>query len=94
MPKANSDWKVLQHGPLTHLSENLWWVQGSLPRMSLKRVMTIVRLNDGGLLIHNAIALDDPAMRELEAWGRPAFRPTSGATQSYASSLPVGLARP
>lgn len=73
MAKAYEDWKVLSHGPLTKLANNLWWVQGSLPNMSLKRVMTIVRLTDGRLVIHNGIALQEPAMREVEAWGKPAF---------------------
>ena len=40
MAKAFTDWKVLPHGPLRKLTENLWWVEGSLPGMSLKRVMT------------------------------------------------------
>jgi hypothetical protein len=73
MPKAYADWKVLAHGPIEHLAENLWWVQGTLPGMSLKRVMTVARLNDGRLVIHNGIALSEPAMREIEAWGTPAF---------------------
>ena len=73
MPKAFSEWKVLAHGPIERLAENLWWVQGALLGMSLKRVMTIARLNDGRLVIHNAIALAEPAMREIEAWGTPAF---------------------
>jgi hypothetical protein len=73
MAKANADWKVLPHGPLERLSENLWWVQGSLPRMSLKRAMTIARIADGRLVIHNAIALQEPAMRELEVFGTPTF---------------------
>lgn len=73
MAKANSEWKVLPHGPLERLSENLWSVQGSLPRMSLKRVMTAARLADGRLVIHNAIALQEPAMRELENFGTPTF---------------------
>jgi hypothetical protein len=41
--------------------------------MSLKRVMTIVRLDDGRLVIHNAIALDNDAMRQIEGWGTPSF---------------------
>lgn len=73
MKKAFSEWKVLPHGEIQKLAENLWWVQGSLPGMSLKRVMTIVRLRDGRLVIHNAIALEDGAMKEMEAWGTPAF---------------------
>jgi hypothetical protein len=73
MAKANTEWKVLKHGPIQHLAENLWWVQGSLPGMSLKRTMVIVRLNDGRLVIHNGIALEAAAMLEIEGWGRPAF---------------------
>jgi hypothetical protein len=73
MASAHTEWKVLPHGPIEKLADNLWWVQGSLPGMSLKRTMTIVRLTDGRLLIHNAIALDDAGMREIENWGTPAF---------------------
>jgi hypothetical protein len=67
------DWNVLPHGPLEALADNLRWVQGSLPRMSLKRAMTVARLDDGRLVIHNGIALGDIQMRQLEAWGTPAF---------------------
>lgn len=73
MAKAHPDWHVLAHGSIERLAENLWWVQGDLPNMSLKRVMTIVRLDDGRLVIHSAIALEEPLMRELQAWGTPAF---------------------
>jgi hypothetical protein len=73
MAKANTDWKVLWHGPIERLSDNLWWVQGAIPNMSLKRVMTIARLNDGRLVIHNGIALATEAMQEIERWGTPAF---------------------
>lgn len=70
---ASAAWTVLSHGPLERLADNLRWVQGSLPRMSLKRVMTIARLGDGRLVIHNGIALGDIQMRQIEAWGTPAF---------------------
>lgn len=73
MPKAHTDWKILPHGPIERLAENLWWVQGDLPGMTLKRTMVVVRLGDGRLVIHNAIALEPSAMRELEGWGTPAF---------------------
>ncbi len=73
MPKAFEDWNVLPHGPIEVLAENLRWVQGSLPGMSLKRVMTVARMADGRLVIHNAIALEDGAMKEIEAFGTPAF---------------------
>ena len=73
MAKSFPAWKVLPHGPIEKLSENLWRVKGALPGMSLERVMTIVRLEDGRLAIFSAIALRDDEMRELEAWGTPAF---------------------
>jgi hypothetical protein len=73
MAKANREWKVLAHEPLQKLSENLWWVRGALPGMSLKRVMTVARLPDDELVIHNGIALEEAAMREIEAWGRPRY---------------------
>src|SRR5882757_7923482 len=73
MAKANTDWNVKWHGPIERLAENLWWVQGAIPNMSLKRTMVIVRLSDGRLVIHNGIALGAEAMEEIERWGRPAF---------------------
>jgi hypothetical protein len=73
MLKAHTNWTVLDHGPIQRLSDNLWWVDGALPRMSLKRVMVIARLSDGRLVIHNGIALAEPLMQEIERWGTPAF---------------------
>jgi len=73
MSTTTQQWRVLGHGPIEHLTENLWWVQGDLPKMSLKRVMTVARLDDSGLVIHNAIALEEARMRELEAWGTPKY---------------------
>ncbi len=73
MANTNGEWNVRSHGPIERLAENLWWVQGTLPGMSLKRVMVIARLGDGRLVIHNGIALAEPEMREIEAFGTPAF---------------------
>jgi len=72
MAKVNQDWRVLRHGPIERLQSNLWSVTGTLPGMSLKRVMSLVRLGDGSVVIHSAVALDDGAMAEIEAWGKPA----------------------
>ena len=73
MAKAKTEWAVLEHGPIEKLAENLWWVWGSLSGMSLKRNMTVVRLDSGELLIHNAVALGEAAMKEIEAFGTPAY---------------------
>ena len=71
MPKAFETWTVLDHGPIERLEPNLWIVVGSLPNMQLKRVMVLIRLDDGRIVIHGAIALNDEAMAEIEAWGTP-----------------------
>lgn len=73
MAKELGEWKVRAHGPLLTLADNLLWAQGSLPGMSLKRTMVVVRLRDRKLLIHNGIALEPAHMAELEAFGTPAY---------------------
>jgi hypothetical protein len=70
--RASHDHTVLAHGPIEQLEENLFRVEGSVSRMALKRVMAVVRLADGGLLIHSAVALEGSAMAQLEALGTPA----------------------
>jgi hypothetical protein len=69
MAKAHTEWKVLEHGPIERLANNVWRVAGALPGMSLRRTMTVVRRNDGSLLLHSPIALDDARLRELEQLG-------------------------
>lgn len=71
MPKPFDAWTVLPHRPLQKLEDNLWLVQGKLGDIS--RVMVVVRLAGGRLLVWNGIALDEPEMKELEAWGIPTF---------------------
>lgn len=72
MGKAHSRWKPLPHEPIEKLADNLWFVRGSLPGMSLQRTMVVARRANGDLVIHNGIALEPGAQAELEAWGRPA----------------------
>jgi hypothetical protein len=67
-------WTVLPHDRIQKLEPDLWAVSGAMPRMGgLDRRMTVVRLESGDLLFHNAIPLDAPSMAQLEAFGRPAF---------------------
>lgn len=70
MAKANRTWKVLPHEPIEELDDNLWRVVGSLGNMPLKRVMTLARRSDGGVLVHNAVPLDEASMKRLDAWGK------------------------
>lgn len=69
MPKWNTEWKVGPHGPLEKLSERLWRVEGDVPGVPMKRVMTIAKRANGDLVLHNAIALADKEMAEIEALG-------------------------
>lgn len=67
---ASDAWNVLPHGALEPLAPNVWRVEGELPGMPLKRVMTVARRDDGSLLVHNAMALDEASMRALDALGQ------------------------
>lgn len=75
MPQPLQTWKVLPHGKLTALDENLLTVVGELkmPLAEFPRRMTIARLRDGRLVIYSAIALDEPEMAALERFGVPSF---------------------
>lgn len=66
-------WKTGPHGPLVQLADNVWVAEGQLGNGPMKRVMTVARRRDGRLVIHSAVALDEPQMRVLEALGEPAF---------------------
>lgn len=72
MPKAFDTWTVFPHRPLEKLADNLWRVEGDIPQGGGTRVMTLARLGDGRLLVHNAIALEESLMQEIEAFGKPA----------------------
>jgi hypothetical protein len=75
MAKPFTEWTVLPHGKPIKLDDNLFTVVGPLhmPIGDFPRRMTVVRLSDGRLVIYSAMALDEPAMAELEAWGTPTF---------------------
>ncbi len=76
------EWKVLPHGDIVELEENIWSVTGQfdIPFNPLKRVMTIVRREDGKLLLHGLMALDDARQKQIEALGECAF----GASFAFA----------
>jgi hypothetical protein len=72
MAKAFDTWTVLPHSPLEKLTENVWRVEGTMLDGKTRRVMTLARMRDGRIVIHNGIALEEPLMKEIEAWGTPA----------------------
>src|ERR1700684_1544644 len=75
MTASFQTWKVLPHGKLTEVAENILTVVGEIPMPigGLQRRMTVVRLADGRLVIFSAISLDEDEMLALEDYGRPTF---------------------
>ncbi|KAJ3127279.1 hypothetical protein HK098_006553 [Nowakowskiella sp. JEL0407] len=64
--------RVLPHGNLVRVAENLWQVKGSLPEKGpqLPRVMTIYKIPEtGGLWLHSVMCLREEVMEELDALG-------------------------
>jgi hypothetical protein len=77
MAKPPRPWIVSPHAPIEVIDENLWGVVSEVPDfprgVGMDRRMTIVRLGDGRLVFHNAVPLDEPALRRVSAWGKPAI---------------------
>ncbi|MEC5385772.1 hypothetical protein VVD49_08555 [Uliginosibacterium sp. H3] len=75
MGKPLEQWKVLPHGKLVEVDENILSVVGQIhmPLVDFPRRMTIVRLKDRRLIVFNAIALDEDEMLALEGYGHMAF---------------------
>lgn len=71
MAVCHTTWKVLPHRPIEKIDDRLWRVEGKMDS-GTKRIQSIIRLDDGRLLLHNAIALDEAEMAEIDAWGEVA----------------------
>jgi hypothetical protein len=64
-------WIVLGHKTLNRHEDNLWSLEGKIPDMALRRRMTLARMHDGQVVVHNAVCVEEPIMNEIEAWGEP-----------------------
>lgn len=75
MTQPFKEWKVLPHGKLTKIDDNILTVTGEIhmPLTEFPRRMTVVVLHDRRLVIFNGIALDEKEMHALEAIGEPSF---------------------
>lgn len=69
MAKANTVWKAHEHSAIQKLSDRVWRVEGGLPGIPMKRVMVVAKRGDGGLVVHNGIALRAAEIAEVDAWG-------------------------
>lgn len=72
MAKPPRPWIVTKHGPIEKLEDNLWVVEGGVPGLPFSRRMSIVKRADGTLLFFNAMPLEESALAEVKAWGKPA----------------------
>lgn len=73
-PKPPRPWQVLPHHPLEQLDDNLWQISASFPGTdALRRQMHIIRLDDGRLVFHNGIPVDDATLAAIKALGTPAI---------------------
>lgn len=74
---APRPWIVTRHDPIEKLEANLWAVNGDVPGFPtaarFERRMQIVRLTDGRLVFHNGVPLEDAALEEVRAFGRPSI---------------------
>lgn len=75
MAKLNREWKILPRGRVTTVDERIATVEGEIPMPlgNFPRRMTVVGLGRNRSAVFSAIALDEAAMREVEAVGKPAF---------------------
>lgn len=75
MTAVHQSWEVLPHGRVTAIDDGILTVTGRipLPLVELERRMTVVRLNDGSTVIYSAVALEEEAMRQIEALGPPRY---------------------
>lgn len=73
--KAIVDWtpEVFPHTQLQPLAPNLWVVRGEHPSAQMPRNMIAYVYGGDKLLLHSVVALDEPAMRQLEALGKPSI---------------------
>jgi len=75
MAKFHDQWTVFPHGPVEKIDDGILSVDGEIqmPLGRFPRRMTVVRLRGRRTVIFSAVALHEPAMREIEKLGTPAF---------------------
>jgi hypothetical protein len=99
MPPPERPWIVSPHGPIEKHEANLWTVQGRLPGGPVTRRMSIVRRSDGSLVFYHPVPLEERALAEVLAWGRPAQLVVAHAAHGidatpFAKKLGIGIYGP
>jgi hypothetical protein len=75
MPSFNKKWKVLPHGRVKTVDDDIVTVEGDIPMPLGKfpRRMTVVGLSRNRSAIFSAVALGEAEMRRVEEVGKPSF---------------------
>jgi hypothetical protein len=75
MPGFHTEWTVFPHGPVGTIDDGILSVEGEIhmPLGTFPRRMTVAALEAGGSVVFSPVALHEPAMREIEAFGTPKF---------------------
>jgi hypothetical protein len=73
MAKQPRPWIVTPHAPLQKLEDNLWLLESNVPGTPMKRRMAIIKRSDGTLVFYQAVPMDEAALAEIRAWGKPAI---------------------
>jgi hypothetical protein len=99
MAPRERPWIVTPHGPLVKHEPNLWTVDGKVPGGPITRRMAIVRRRDGTLVFYHPVPLEERALAEVLAWGKPAQLVVAHAAHGidatpFARKLGVGIFGP
>lgn len=73
MGNAVEGWTVVGEPAIEEVSDALWIVRGHVPKLPLGRLMIVARMEDGRLLVHNAIALPPAQQQRLDRFGEVGF---------------------
>jgi hypothetical protein len=75
MAKLHDEWRVWPHGPLERIDEGILSVEGEIrtPLGRFPRRMTVAALRDRRTVVFSPVSLNEPAMRQIEELGAPAF---------------------
>ncbi len=69
MSAGGAPWRIGRHGPLSVLADGLWTVDAELSSLPIGRRMTVARVAGGRLMVHSAVACDEPTMAAIDRLG-------------------------
>lgn len=73
MSASGAPWRIARHGPLTTIADGLWTIDAELTSLPIGRRMTVIRMAGGRLVVHSAVACDEPTMAAIDRLGAIRF---------------------